>query len=264
MPNEQVVSLGRLPSLHRLRHRYVGFVRLLLRYYGTVRLPEGAHAPCAVTGLLRPFRRTVPHKGIRYRGSLWGLPVSGQRVSTRAQGLRLRGVPRRLADNVVWDVAFPLTIQGRHARGGDCTSWPLRCRSSMAGLRVPLSTLHPRGYPRRRMTRGQDGLLFLSCAALASATLCRLGPALSWCPRNYELKCWMVEHHAQENQVECSVCGRYYGAGCGPDVPHDEGQMADKPRINAGYRRTTVGVCGPRPHSRRSTTKGQSWHGEDE
>src|SRR6185503_3524099 len=41
----------------------------------------------------------------------------------------------------------------------------------MAGLRTPLSTLRllPRGG--RRMTRGQDGLLFLSCIELSSTTL---------------------------------------------------------------------------------------------
>jgi hypothetical protein len=34
-----LVPLGRPPSLHRLRHRFPGFVRRLLRYYGAVRLP---------------------------------------------------------------------------------------------------------------------------------------------------------------------------------------------------------------------------------
>ncbi len=43
----------------------------------------------------------------------------------------------------------------------------------MAGLRATLSTLrlHPR--ERRRMTRGQDGSLFLSCIELSSTTLCQ-------------------------------------------------------------------------------------------
>src|SRR5262249_36135978 len=48
-----------------------------------------------------------------------------------------------------------------------------RFRSSMAGLRVPLSTLRLRPYGRRRMTRGQDDWLGLSCTTLAFATLCR-------------------------------------------------------------------------------------------
>src|SRR6516164_5538921 len=43
----------------------------------------------------------------------------------------------------------------------------------MAGLRVPLSTLRLRPYGRRRMTRGQDDWLGLSCTTLAFATLCR-------------------------------------------------------------------------------------------
>ena len=39
------VPLGRSPSLHRLRRRVVPvFVRRLLRYYATVRLPTGVHA----------------------------------------------------------------------------------------------------------------------------------------------------------------------------------------------------------------------------
>jgi hypothetical protein len=47
---------------------------------------------------------------------------------------------------------------------------------------VPLSTLHPPCRHRRRMTRGQDGLLLLSCGALASPTSCRFIPALSLRP----------------------------------------------------------------------------------
>jgi hypothetical protein len=44
------------------------------------------------------------------------------------------------------------------------------------------STLHPRCHHRRRMTRGQDGSLLLSCGALASPTSCRFIPALSLRP----------------------------------------------------------------------------------
>jgi hypothetical protein len=52
-----------------------------------------------------------------------------------------------------------------------------RFRSSMAGLRVPLSTLRLRPRGRRRMTRGQDDWLGLSCATLAFATLCQFSTA---------------------------------------------------------------------------------------
>src|SRR6516164_6407301 len=47
----------------------------------------------------------------------------------------------------------------------------------MAGLRVPLSTLRLRPYGRRRLTRGQDDWLGLSCTTLAYVTLCRFSTA---------------------------------------------------------------------------------------
>src|SRR5213593_4668194 len=37
------VPLGQSPSLHRLRGRFLGLVRRLLRYYGAVRLPASVH-----------------------------------------------------------------------------------------------------------------------------------------------------------------------------------------------------------------------------
>src|SRR5437870_3170832 len=46
----------------------------------------------------------------------------------------------------------------------------------------PCLLLHPRPCGRRRQTRGQDGALLLSCAALSSATPCRFIPALSLTP----------------------------------------------------------------------------------
>ncbi len=60
------------------------------------------------------------------RGSFQGLPISVQRVSTHAQGLRLRGVHERLAIGVVHDVAFPLSEQGRHAERliSELNGWP--------------------------------------------------------------------------------------------------------------------------------------------
>src|ERR1700676_4211568 len=86
------VSLGRSPSLHRLRCRQrAGIVRLLRRYYEIVRLPSIVHVGSTATGLFRPSRSTIG------RGSCWGLPVLAHRVSTHAQGLRLRGARKPLA-----------------------------------------------------------------------------------------------------------------------------------------------------------------------
>src|SRR6266542_5377840 len=50
-------------------------------------------------------------------------------------------------------------------------------RGSMAGLHVPLSTLHPHPCGRRYMTRSQCGSLLLHCMKLSLTTPCRLLPA---------------------------------------------------------------------------------------
>src|SRR6516165_2422852 len=47
----------------------------------------------------------------------------------------------------------------------------------MAGPRVPLSTLRPRPYGRRRMTRGRDDWLGLSRTTLSFVTLRRFSTA---------------------------------------------------------------------------------------
>jgi hypothetical protein len=50
----------------------------------------------------------------------------------------------------------------------------------MAGLQVPLSTLRLAPRDALRMTRGQSGLLFLSCSGLSPSTLCRSPGALPY------------------------------------------------------------------------------------
>jgi hypothetical protein len=52
-------------------------------------------------------------------------------------------------------------------------------RGSMAGLHVPLSTLHAQPCDCPRMTRGQVGSLLLTCATLTFATPRRFIPAHS-------------------------------------------------------------------------------------
>jgi hypothetical protein len=66
----------------------------------------------------------------------------------------------------------------------------------MVGLQAPLSTLRraPRGV--LRMTRGQSGLLFLSCQRLSLFTLCRSHGALA---------CFKVRIH--ENHISYDPAG---------------------------------------------------------
>ena len=94
---------------------------LFARFSGTMR-PSDSLKTCmsAVRQRLRG-----PSRALR-RGSFQGLPVSVQRVSTHAQGLRLRGVHGRLAIGVAHDVAFPTSEQGRHAETliSELNGWP--------------------------------------------------------------------------------------------------------------------------------------------
>ena len=63
------------------------------------------------------FRLLRPSLAAIRRGSRQDLPVLAHGASTHARGLRLRSVKERLAFSAVLHVAFPLSGQGRHARG---------------------------------------------------------------------------------------------------------------------------------------------------
>ena len=107
----QRAPLGRSPSLHHLRRCHGRtLVRRLLRYYAIVRLPRGVHAGSTVVDLFRPTRRLTG-------GYPWDLPFPVRRVSTHAQGLRLRGVRGRLACNATNGVAFRQGQRRRHPGG---------------------------------------------------------------------------------------------------------------------------------------------------
>src|SRR5262249_42961570 len=126
------VPLSRSPSLHRLRRRVnPGSVRRLLWYYATVRLPKGVRAGGTVVDLLRPTRRTTS-------GYPWDLPLPVRRASTRAQGLRLRGVRGRLAHDAARGVAFRVAEPRRHPGGPDFAArWLARvypCQRFACGL----------------------------------------------------------------------------------------------------------------------------------
>lgn len=98
---EARVPLGWSPSLHRLRQPHA-FVRRLLWYYATVRLPASVHAGRTAQGLFRPTFRPIGGRCPR------DLPVPVRRVSTHAQSLRLRGIHGRLALSAARGVAFRL------------------------------------------------------------------------------------------------------------------------------------------------------------
>src|SRR5437016_8983536 len=86
------LPLGQSLFLHCLRSRTGGFVRQLRKYYGTVRLPVSVHHRCA--SLDFPMRSGIPSLPDKQTRDL---PVSAQDAYVHAQGLRPRGVQKRLA-----------------------------------------------------------------------------------------------------------------------------------------------------------------------
>src|SRR5580704_11060962 len=80
------VLLGRGPSLHNLRREQAPIVRPLHRYNALVRLLIRVHAHRSAIAFMS--RTGVP------TGHGRGLPVSSERTSPRAWGLRLREAPR--------------------------------------------------------------------------------------------------------------------------------------------------------------------------
>jgi hypothetical protein len=154
-------SLARSPSLHGLRRRLrADLVRPLRRYDEIVRLLGDVHAGRAairpspavprpqdegVSEVSRFSRMEFPHL-LRVFDSA-ALPDDSLLTSS--------GI-----------LPSPFAAQGRHADAGDFGARWLACV-------CPCRTLHPRPRGRRRMTRGLDGSLLLSSAALSSATPCR-------------------------------------------------------------------------------------------
>src|SRR5437773_8211350 len=108
-------------------------------------------------------------------GCCWGLPVLAHEVSKHAWGLRLRRVRVGLALS-----SFTLLPSAPEDSVG--TPDGEGFRSSISCLLVPLSTLHRLSRDDQCMTRGQDGLLFLSCRTLSFLASCRFIPAYSLCP----------------------------------------------------------------------------------
>ena len=109
-----------------------------------------------------------------------GSPDSRARCFRACSGLRPRGVHGRLA--IATPEVWP-SASGHMRRHPGVTALRRRFqfRGSMAGLHVPLSTLHHRPCGRQHMTRGQCGSLHLHCMTLAFTTSRRFSSALSTC-----------------------------------------------------------------------------------
>jgi len=80
------IALGQPPSLHRLRRRFHGFVRLLPRYYGAVRLVVLVHLGIAPLGLpSRPRHSYFPRQARRLPASVHGACVHARGLRPRAE-----------------------------------------------------------------------------------------------------------------------------------------------------------------------------------
>ena len=157
------VSLGRTPSLHKLR-RLVVFVRSLHRYYGSVRLPNTVHT--GITDLPSP---AVPP--VFTSGRCWGLSVLVHETS-RSPGSR---------DSARSDCHSPFASQPIlpppwHHKS---STWKPFLSKLNSPACAPLSTLRQPVTRTRRMTRGRGGWLALPRTALSSAVSCRFIPTLS-------------------------------------------------------------------------------------
>ena len=154
------VSLGRTPSLHKLR-RLVVFVRSLHRYYGSVRLPNTVHT--GITDLPSP---AVPPTITS--GRCWGLSVLVHETS-RSPGSR---------DSARSDCHSPFASQPIlpppwHHKS---STWKPFLSKLNSPACAPLSTLRQPVTRTRRMTRGRGGWLALPRTALSSAVSCRFIP----------------------------------------------------------------------------------------
>src|SRR3979411_1948177 len=163
------VLLGLCPSLPDLRRRLPLVVRLVHRYYGTVRLLLNVHVRRSVYGLRGPVLPCWPRR-------TGALSVLVHVVSQRARVLRLRRTEQATRVLRGCRVAFLLSERSRHPV-------PTAFRSSIARP-TNASVYASRNTSRCSLQDSRPGWIryFLSCRALASPTTCRFIPALSELP----------------------------------------------------------------------------------
>jgi len=116
-----------------------------------------------IAGYRAPWAR--PHCGPRcHPRSNVGSPGSRTRCLNACTGSLTAQGPAGTRDIAPTDVAFPDPPPGRlpsHSREGCTPKFYMSFRGSIPDLRVSLSTLRLRSYPRQRMTRGRTGSLRL-------------------------------------------------------------------------------------------------------
>src|SRR5207245_564698 len=119
-----------------------------------------------------------------------GSPGFRSRCLRTCSGSQTARGPKASRDTDASSLAFRSVQQRRHPGVAIAGAMVVQFRGSIPGLHAPLSTLHPRPYARRYMTRGQCGSLLLHCMKLSFTTPCRLLPAhLNIEPDNVELPC---------------------------------------------------------------------------
>src|SRR5664279_2173778 len=175
------VLLRLCPSLPSLRRRSLFLVRLVHRYYGTVRLLRRVRVRRAAYGLRGPALIARPRRA-------GDLPVLVHVVSQRARVLRLRRTDRPLAFSVA---AVLPSSHSEWSRRPDLRAF----RSSMAPP-TDASVYASRNTSRCPQQDSRSGWIryFLSCRALASPTTCRFIPAHSGLPvtRTLATTRWIV------------------------------------------------------------------------
>jgi hypothetical protein len=141
-------------------------VRLVHRYYGTVRLLQHVHVRRAACGLRGPALIAKPRRA-------GDLPVLVHVVSQRARVLRLRRTGQPLANNAAAVLPSSYSEWSRHP--------DLRAFRSSIAPPTDASVYASRNTSRCPLQDSRSGWIryVLSCRGLASPTTCRFIPAHS-------------------------------------------------------------------------------------
>ena len=111
--------------------------------------------------------------------------------------------------------------------------------------RCPCPTLHPPPHDDRRMARGQDGSLLLSCRTLSFPTTCRFIPALSDSLRRH-----FREIAQSSRQLRPLPAPRHFPVAS-QDAPPSNPIPASKPEPSRRGWACPAPACPPKPWRRR-------------